>query len=310
MPPQVTEQTPLIQTVVITRRRPRYSHSCIRRFCTCILALVLVVVVILFLIPGKRSGQTWMPLPWSSSYPQGSWPLSEGLLYEDVQKLVLETPSEDKAREWSKFYTSGPHLAGKNRSQAEWTRDKWREFGIQADIVEYEIYINYPVSRRLALLEAEDSGTSKDESEKESFKVKYECRMEEDVLEEDPTTGLEDRVPTFHGYSASGNVTGQYVYVNFGTHYDFQDLIDAGIKLKGKIALVKYGRIFRGLKVKQAQELGMIGVVMYTDPQEDGDVTELNGLKTYPDGPARQPSSVQRGSVQFISVSKKPFLIG
>ena len=30
-------------------------------------------------------------------------------------------------------------------------------------------------------------------------------------------------------------------------------------------------------------------------------MTAANGYETYPDGPARQPSSVQRGSVQFIS---------
>ena len=70
-----------------------------------------------------------------------------------------------------------------------------------------------------------------------------------------------------------------------------------------KIALAKYGVIFRGLKVKRAQELGMVGVVMYSDPQEDGEVTEENGYKTYPDGPARNPSSVQRGSTQYISTS-------
>jgi N-acetylated-alpha-linked acidic dipeptidase len=132
-------------------------------------------------------------------------------------------------------------------------------------------------------------------------KVEYECSLEEDVLKEDKTTGLEDRIPTFHGYSASGNVTAPYVYVNFGTFQDFEDLIAANVSLKGKIALAKYGSIFRGLKVKRAQELGMVGVVMYSDPQEDGEVTEENGYKTYPDGPARNPSSVQRGSTQYIS---------
>jgi len=32
-----------------------------------------------------------------------------------------------------------------------------------------------------------------------------------------------------------------------------------------------------------------------------GNVTELNGYKAYPDGPARNKNSVQRGSVQFLS---------
>lgn len=73
------------------------------------------------------------------------------------------------------------------------------------------------------------------------------------------------------------------------------------VSLKGNIALAKYGHIFRGLKVKRAQELGMVGMVMYSNPQADGEVTEENGYKTYPDGLARNPSSVQRGSTQFLS---------
>ena len=123
------------------------------------------------------------------------------------------------------------------------------------------------------------------------------------MLEEDATSGLDNRIPTFHGYSASGNVTGQYVYINFGTYWDFEDLVNANVSLQGKIGIAKYGRNFRGLKTKRAQELGMIGIVMYTDPQEDGEVTELNGYKAYPEGPARQPSSVQRGSTQFLCKS-------
>ncbi len=174
--------------------------------------------------------------------------------------------------------------------------------------MDYDIYINYPLGHRLALLEevrkSKAGPVEKDEVHENGgsmYKVKHGCRMEEDVIDEDPTSGLDNRIPTFHGYSASGNVTSQYVYVNFGTYHDFEDLIQANVSLKGNIALVKYGHVFRGLKVRRAQELGMIGVVMYTDPQEDGDVTEANGYKTYPDGPARNPSSVQRGSTQFLS---------
>ena len=178
---------------------------------------------------------------------------------------------------------------------------------MQSSIVDYDIYINYPAGHRLALLEKKSkskTGFAEEEQGDEGktkYKVKYECSLEEDVLDEDPTSGLDNRIPTFYGYSASGNATAQYIYVNFGTYEDFEDLVRANISLKGNIALVKYGKIFRGLKVKRAQELGMVGVVIYTDPQEDGEMTEENGYKTYPDGPARNPSSVQRGSTQFLS---------
>ena len=307
------ERTPLIQVVRVGPARERYTHSTLRRFCTIILATTLVLVVVLFLLPivWLPEGHRHKANPWSSPYPHKAWPRSNGLAYKDLQDVLLETPDEGKAREWSEYYTAGPHLAGKNLSQAVWTKEKWQEFGVKdVEVVAYDVYINYPLGHRLALLET--SGPTVEELEKRelgrqqdaaAYKVKYECSLEEDVLEEDKTSGLPNRVPTFHGYSASGNVTAQFVYVNFGTYQDFEDLIKANVSLAGKIAIAKYGGIFRGLKVKRAQELGMIGTVIYTDPQEDGEITEENGYKTYPDGPARNPSSVQRGSTQFLSKS-------
>lgn len=176
-----------------------------------------------------------------------------------------------------------------------WTRDRWEEWGTKSYINSYDCYLNYPADHRVALLE-------KSESEASSWKVSFEASLQEDVLKKDPTSGLDDSVPTFHGYSASGNVTGPVVYVNYGTWQDYNDLVQANISLKGKIAIARYGGVFRGLKVKRAQELGAVGVLIYTDPGDDGDVTDENGITQYPKGPARQPSSVQRGSVQFLSI--------
>lgn len=209
-------------------------------------------------------------------------------------------PSRTKLAEWSKYYTAGPHLAGQNLSQAEWTRDKWEEFGVASNIATYDVYLNYPLGHRLALLE--ETKSSKSASDDKEWKVKYEAGLEEDVLEEDPTTGFANRIPTFHGYSASGNVTAQYVYVNYGTYQDFEDLVKANVSLKGNIAIARYGGIFRGLKVKRAQELGMVGTIIYTDPGDDGSPLHEESDQ-YPQGPARNPSSVQRGSTQYLSTA-------
>ncbi|KAK5074187.1 hypothetical protein LTR51_004773 [Lithohypha guttulata] len=299
------ERTPLITTVRVEQRGPRYRtfpHSTFRRFCTIACGSLLIFVLLSFLVVfaflpddlrnGKGSHHHHRH---DSSDPFRSNSLAasqnDGLTLEELQRIILETPSEESARAHSHYYTSGPHLAGKNLSQALWTRDRWQEAGVKSDIITYDVYINYPVGHRLALLKRRNG----------TYDTLYDCSLTEDPLEEDPTTNLKDRIPTFHGYSASGNVTAPYVYVNFGTYWDYEDLLARNVSLKGKIALAKYGRNFRGLKVKRAQELGMVGVVMYSDPQEDGQMTELNGHKPYPDGPARNPSSVQRGSTQFLS---------
>ncbi|KAJ9226771.1 hypothetical protein DTO027B5_1893 [Paecilomyces variotii] len=294
----VSESTPLLVVHEPARPRWQYPHSRLRRTCTSILGALLLLAVVLFLTPAavlpREHGSVWSYLPWAQPFPHASWPHGNGLSYQELQEILLHTPSAEKAREWSNYYTAGPHLAGKNLSQALWTQQKWQEFGIEhAEITAYDIYINYPLEHRVALLKKHGDDTE----------VTFEATLEEDVLEEDHTSGLPDRIPTFHGYSASGNVTGQFVYANFGTYQDFEDLVKANVSLEGKIALVKYGGIFRGLKVKRAQELGAIGVVIYTDPQEDGEITEANGYKAYPEGPARNPSAVQRGSTQFLSVA-------
>lgn len=40
------------------------------------------------------------------------------------------------------------------------------------------------------------------------------------------------------------------VYVNYGRPEDFEALAAAGVSAEGKIALARYGGIFRGLKVR------------------------------------------------------------
>lgn len=178
--------------------------------------------------------------------------------------------------------------------QAVWTRDRWAEWGVKSEIISYDVYLNYPVDHSLSILEKK--------KDKDSWKVTFEASLTEDVIDEDPTTGLKNRIPTFHGYSASGNVTAPFVYVNYGTYQDFEDLVKAGIKLEGNIAIAKYGGIFRGLKIQRAQELGMIGCLIYSDPGDDGERTEEHGYKAYPEGPARNPTAVQRGSAEWLSI--------
>lgn len=37
--------------------------------------------------------------------------------HAELQNILLDTPSTKKSEEWSRYYTAGPHLAGKNLSQ-------------------------------------------------------------------------------------------------------------------------------------------------------------------------------------------------
>lgn len=200
----------------------------------------------------------------------------------------LKALDTNLAGNWSKIYTAEPHLAGTNYGLVEFTQRKFEEYGLDTEIDTYDILVSYPKEHDLKLLRAEDD------------KVLYQAPLKEDVLEDDATTSGNDTIPTFLGYAANGNVTAQYVYVNYGSREDFAKLNLLGVEVAGKIVIARYGGIFRGLKVKFAQEAGAVGVLLYSDPGDDQGITPGNGYKQYPEGPARQELSVQRGSVQFL----------
>lgn len=151
--------------------------------------------------------------------------------------------------------------------------------------------MNKPVGRKVEILAEGPSPRT----------IEWSATLREDIVAGDPTSIYRDEVPVFHGLSVSGDVTGKIVYAGYGRKRDFEALEAAGVDVKGSVVLVKYGGVFRGLKIKAAQEAGAIGCLIFTDPGDDGEITVKNGYAMYPDGPARQESSVQRGSVQFIS---------
>lgn len=209
----------------------------------------------------------------------------------DYKQTFFKTLETNLAGNWSEKYTSEPHLAGTNIGFVDWTRDKFREYRLNAEIETYDVYLSYPHEHSLKLLRSKDD------------KLLYEAPLKEDEIKKDKTSvGGEEAgvIPTFLGYAANGNVTAEYVYVNYGTKHDFELLEKWGVSVAGKIVVARYGKIFRGLKVKFAQDAGAVGALLYTDPGDDGGITPANGYKQYPEGPARHESSVQRGSVQFL----------
>lgn len=99
-------------------------------------------------------------------------------------------------------------------------------------------------------------------------------------------------VPPIAGYGGTGNVTGEVVYVNYGLIEDYATLDSSSVSVRGKIAIARYGRSFRGIKAREAERGGAIGLLVYSDPQDDGYVRG----DAYPAGPMRPPHGVQRGS--------------
>ena len=111
-------------------------------------------------------------------------------------------------------------------------------------------------------------------------------------LEADPDTGAEP-VPAFNAYGASGTVEAPVIYANYGLPEDYSVLDSLGVRVRGRIVIARYGRSFRGIKAREAQSRGAVGLILYSDPAEDG---HRRG-DVYPAGPMRPPTGIQRGSV-------------
>lgn len=169
--------------------------------------------------------------------------------FTELEGLLQNEPSAETIAEWSRYYSSTPHFAGQGKEQGEWTRDKWAEFGIpETWITEHDTTICDPLHQRLALMEIPSNATNE-------TKLLYEATLTEDVPKDDPSTV---RTPAYLYSSASGNVTAQFVYANYGYSEDYDDLEKANVNFKGKIAVVKYGAGYRGEKIDTAAKRGRL----------------------------------------------------
>jgi len=199
----------------------------------------------------------------------------------DAQFMAVPDPKVAGAD--LKTLTAAPHFAGspEDEATAQFVAQKFRDAGLQTEIVPYRVMLSTP---RKVSVEA-FTATGK------IFSGPAKEHVQGDPFQDDPRV-----LPGYNGSSASGDVTAPVVYANYGTLADFNRLEKMGESVKGKIVIVRYGANFRGVKVYIAQQRGAVGVLIYSDPADDG---YFKG-DTYPQGPWRPESGVQRGAVQFL----------
>jgi len=201
-----------------------------------------------------------------------------------IEEKFLAVPNAKLAGEHLKTLTAEPHIASspEDRKTAEYVAEKFRAAGLDTEIVPYRVLMNQP---KAVKVEAFDAGG------KQLVSGPNPEHVAGDSFENDPRV-----VMPFNGSSGSGDVTGEVVYANYGRLEDYDELAKQHIDLHGKIVIVRYGANFRGVKVYIAEQRGAIGVLIYSDPQDDG---YYKG-DMYPLGPWRPETGVQRGSVQYL----------
>src|SRR5450432_812968 len=197
------------------------------------------------------------------------------------EERFREIPSSDNLRAAMQHLSARPHNVGSpyDKENAEWLAAKFKEFGFDIHIEQFDVLFPTPMERVVELVEGGP---------------KFSAKLQESAVPQDPTSNQQaEQLPTYNAYSKDGDVTAPLVYVNYGIPEDYEQLDRMGISVKGKIVIARYFHSWRGIKPKVAAEHGAVGCLIYSDPHEDGFVQG----ETFPAGAWRPKDGAQRGSV-------------
>ncbi len=198
-----------------------------------------------------------------------------------LEQKLLAIPDAARAEADSRRLTNEPHMAGTEASHrvAEWLRDQFASYGFDAEIVPYSVWLPQPREQRLELTQPH----------------KKLLGSPEPPVAGDKDTNDPHAIAAFNVYSPSGDVKAPVIYVNYGMPEDYRALDSLGVSVEGKIAIARYGKSYRGIKAKLAEEHKALGLLLYSDPADDGFAVG----DVYPDGPWRPMGGIQRGSILY-----------
>ncbi|MEM7164768.1 MAG: M28 family peptidase, partial [Planctomycetota bacterium] len=207
---------------------------------------------------------------------------------------LSQTPRADRLRALHDAVCAEPHPAGTDSDQRmiEKLALTFAELGLQVEVQELRVYIPESVSAAVTV---------------QRWAGQQDAKPIELALQERPVTGdTQTAHPQlgigWNAYSASGDVTAEVVYANYGTKSDFDELAKLGIDVRGKIVIARYGRSFRGFKARFAEAAGAVGLLLYTDPADSG----YRRGQPYPVGGWCNATSIQRGSIKTLPYPGDP----
>jgi N-acetylated-alpha-linked acidic dipeptidase len=133
----------------------------------------------------------------------------------DLEKRFLAVPDAKLAGEHLRILTANPHIAGspEDRATADYVARKFREAGLDTNIVEYKVWMNYPAEISVDVVAPANVKMHGPTPE----------RVEGDPFENDSRI-----VMPFNAYSPSGDVEADVVYANYGRPEDIEKLKQMG----------------------------------------------------------------------------------
>jgi N-acetylated-alpha-linked acidic dipeptidase len=200
-----------------------------------------------------------------------------------LEKAFQQSPTPERARLDLWALTAEPRMAGTPEAYraAQFVFEQFRVAGLEAEVVEYEVLLPMPREIRVDLVEP----------------IRREGPTPEGGWKRGQEPANPKAIAAYNAYSPSGDVKAEVVYANYGLPEDYDRLREMGIDVAGKIVLVRYGKCFRGVKSFVAEERRAAGVLIYSDPAEDG----FRRGDPFPKGPWRPATGVQRGSILYMT---------
>lgn len=208
---------------------------------------------------------------------------SQAKVNKELERALDASISATDELTWLRALSSAPNHIGSphDRANAEMLLALYRSWGWDAHIETFNVLYPTPVATRVELIAPDPELLG---------------GQEPAIASDVSTSDLSKALPPYLAYQGDGDVTAPIVYVNYGMPSDYELLAQAGIDVKGKIVLARYGGGWRGLKPKLAEQHGAAGCLIFSDPADDG----YRRGDPYPKGGWRPAGSVQRGSVADI----------
>ena len=221
-------------------------------------------------------------------------PMPPAQLPSGVVEDLLDKPEPLRLKAYHEALGLMPHDAGTagDRRVIDLLAEWFGSFGLEVELQELELLLHEPVDATVQVLP-----TGEDP---------IDLPLREEPVETDAGSTIASLRPGWNAWSASGDVTGEVVYANYGRLEDFRKLKELGIDIEDTIVLARYGGNYRGYKARFAEEAGAAGLIMYTDPADSG---YARGMP-YPEGGWANASYIQRGSIKTAPYSGDPFTPG
>jgi N-acetylated-alpha-linked acidic dipeptidase len=206
---------------------------------------------------------------------------SDKAAWERQYEALLKAISDPVVcQQHSVALTEHPTLVGSDWDwwNVQYSLQELRSYGLNPELKTYYVYMPSPRTVQVEMI-APTSYTAKTKENGWPWQ-KY----------------FEDVVVGYNAYSPSGDITAELVYVNYGVPEDYAELTKMGIDVTGKIAIARYGKVYRGVKNKVAHEHGAAGLILFSDPSDDG----YTKGAVYPYGPWRPADGIQRGTLTYL----------